>query len=192
MERRDALKNLGKAFGFAVATPTVLSILQSCSTSDGVNWTPQFFSNEQGSFLVKAIDVLLPATDTPSASEVNVHVFIDKLIAETYDTSAQERVNRLFDAFAAFVSENAGASSLSKVSTADLEAGFTILFGERSESIASEAYDFAYQLRSMTISAYKGSEYVGENVLAYLPVPGEYIACDDLQTLTGGRAWSEG
>jgi len=43
----------------------------------------------------------------------------------------------------------------------------------------------------MTISAYKGSEYIGENVLAYLPVPGEYIACDDLQTLTGGKAWSE-
>ncbi|MDA0950815.1 MAG: gluconate 2-dehydrogenase subunit 3 family protein, partial [Bacteroidetes bacterium] len=47
------------------------------------------------------------------------------------------------------------------------------------------------QFRGMVIDAYKSSEYVGENVLAYLPVPGEYVACDDLETLTGGVAWAE-
>ena len=191
MERRDALKNLGKAFGFAVATPTVLSILQGCSSSEGLAWAPQFFSSEESSFLVKAIDVILPATDTPSASEVNVHVFIDKLIAECYDAEAQERVKSQLTAFASFVTESTGASSLAAVSEANLVDSFTTLFGDRDESISSDAYAFAGDLRSMTISAYKGSEYIGENVLAYLPVPGEYIACDDLQTLTGGKAWSE-
>jgi len=191
MERRDALKNLGKAFGFAVATPTVLSILQSCSSSDGLAWAPQFFSSEEGSFLVKAIDVILPSTDTPSASEVNVHVFIDKLIAECYDAEAQSRVKSQLTAFANFVTESTGASSLAAVSEANLVDSFTTLFGGRDESISSDAYAFAGDLRSMTISAYKGSEYIGENVLAYLPVPGEFIACDDLQTLTGGKAWSE-
>lgn len=191
MERRDALKNLGKAFGFAVATPTVLSILQSCSSSDGLSWAPQFFSSEEGSFLVKAIDVILPATDTPSASEVNVHVFIDKLIAECYDEGRQKWVRNLMSAFTTYVTEASGATSLGAVSEANLVDSFTILFGERDESIPSEAYDFAGNLRNMTISAYRGSEYIGENVLAYLPVPGEYVACDDLQTLTGGKAWSE-
>jgi hypothetical protein len=191
MERRDALKNLGKAFGFAVATPTVLSILQSCSSSDGLSWAPQFFSSEEGSFLVKAIDVILPATDTPSASEVNVHVFIDKLIAECYDEGGQKWVRNLMSAFTTYVTEASGATSLGAISEANLVDSFTILFGERDESIPSEAYDFAGNLRNMTISAYRGSEYIGENVLAYLPVPGEYVACDDLQTLTGGKAWSE-
>jgi hypothetical protein len=49
---------------------------------------------------------------------------------------------------------------------------------------------FANQFRDAVIWSYKTSEYVGEEVLAYLPVPGEYIGCGDLDELTGGKAWS--
>jgi hypothetical protein len=45
-------------------------------------------------------------------------------------------------------------------------------------------------LRGLTIWGFKTSEFIGEEVLAYLPVPGEYIGCGDLQELTGGKAWS--
>lgn len=191
MERRLALKNLGKAFGFAVATPTIISILESCASVESASWTPVYFSSEEGSFLTKAVDVLLPKTDTPSASEVNVHVFIDKLIAETYNDEAKARVRKGFDAFSGAVLSISGASSLSSVSESQIEEAYGALYGERSDAIDSEAYAFAGQFRSMAIDAYKSSEYVGENVLAYLPVPGEYIPCDDLDTLTGGVAWSE-
>jgi hypothetical protein len=51
-------------------------------------------------------------------------------------------------------------------------------------------YAFANNLRGLAIWGYKTSEYVGEEVLAYLPVPGEYIGCGDVQELTGGKAWS--
>ena len=57
-----------------------------------------------------------------------------------------------------------------------------------SEEIAR--YAFANQIRDAAIWAYKSSEYVGEEVLAYLPVPGEYIGCGDLNELTGGKDWS--
>ncbi|MEJ2163444.1 MAG: gluconate 2-dehydrogenase subunit 3 family protein, partial [Robiginitalea sp.] len=40
------------------------------------------------------------------------------------------------------------------------------------------------------LKAYKTTEYIGEEILAYLPVPGEYIGCGDLDELTGGKAWS--
>jgi len=30
MERRSALKNMGMVFGYAVATPTLLGLVQSC------------------------------------------------------------------------------------------------------------------------------------------------------------------
>jgi hypothetical protein len=48
----------------------------------------------------------------------------------------------------------------------------------------------AGKLRSLTILAYKSSELIGTEVLAYLPVPGEFIPCGDLEELTGGRLWS--
>ena len=49
---------------------------------------------------------------------------------------------------------------------------------------------FCNTVREATIWAYKNSETIGEQVLAYLPVPGEYIGCGDLNELTGGMAWS--
>ena len=54
----------------------------------------------------------------------------------------------------------------------------------------SAAAEFAEQLRSFTISAFKTSEYIGENVMAYLPVPGQYKGCVSLDEATGGKAWS--
>ena len=54
--------------------------------------------------------------------------------------------------------------------------------------VASHA--FATNLRGMTIWGYKTSEYVGEEVLAYLPLPGKYVACGDIDELSGGKAWS--
>jgi hypothetical protein len=51
-------------------------------------------------------------------------------------------------------------------------------------------YAFAGNVRNMAIWAYKSSQYIGEEVLAYLPIPGEYIGCGDVNELTGGKAWS--
>ena len=62
----------------------------------------------------------------------------------------------------------------------------------KTASLEDEASRFAFanNLRGLVILGYKSSEFVGENVLPYLPVPGEFIACGDLQELTGGKAWS--
>ena len=62
--------------------------------------------------------------------------------------------------------------------------------GEASLDDDIARFSFANDLRDLATWAYKNSEYVGEEVLAYLPIPGEYIACGDLETLTGGKAWS--
>lgn len=55
---------------------------------------------------------------------------------------------------------------------------------------AASRFAFADNLRGLAIWGYKTSEYVGEEVLAYLPVPGEYIGCADAEELTQGKAWS--
>ena len=40
------------------------------------------------------------------------------------------------------------------------------------------------------IRAYRGSELVGEQYLAYDPIPGRQVGCIDLEEATGGRIWS--
>ena len=78
MKRRKAIKNLGMSMGAMVATPSILSLLQSCQGTEEV-WIPTFYTEEEGKFVKSLIEVMLPASgDLPGASELNLHVFIDK------------------------------------------------------------------------------------------------------------------
>ena len=45
-------------------------------------------------------------------------------------------------------------------------------------------------LRYLTLESYFQSEYVGENVLNYLEVPGEYVGVVPMSEVPNGRAWS--
>lgn len=215
MERRAVLKNMGLAMGAAVATPTLLSILQSCQGETGPVFTPVFFSQEEGNVLMKTVDIILPKTDTPSASELQVHAFIDKYLDEVVPLEEQEMLRM---GMAAFVSSILGASG--KESAADIEvediepvlAEALVKLTEEEEMAMNEAMmayfqameageeatlddkiaarGFAQNMRGAVIWAYKHTEYIGEEVLAYLPVPGEYVPCGDVDELTGGKAWS--
>ena len=66
MKRRDALKNIGLSAGFIIATPSVISLLNSCNT-DPNNWRPLFLNKEQNKVLMSLVDVILPKTDTSLA-----------------------------------------------------------------------------------------------------------------------------
>jgi len=186
MERRNALRNIGLGLGYMAATPTILSMLQSCNATTDAGWAPQFFTAEQAAFLTTAVDVILPKTDTPGASEVNVPQFIDRFYAEILKPEDQARIKEGMEAFVALAAENGGSDALA-ITTA-LEK--TLKTAPSMGQAPGPATEFAYELRGKTIWSYKSSEYVGEEVLAYLPVPGEYLPCEDLQALTGGKAYT--
>jgi len=214
MDRRVALRNMGLALGYTVATPTLVSLVQGCKNVETADWTPDFFTKEQGNILHKIVDIILPKTDTPSASEVNVHVFIDRFANEIMGEIQQSITKLSFDKFIAKALENSGKDEANDLTSEDLEPVLVEAFQiNEEEQISNEdlviknpsamikgendavsgapvSYNFAKNLRDMTIWGYKTSEYVGEEVLAYLPVPGEYIGCGDLNELTGGKDWS--
>ncbi|WP_019671267.1 gluconate 2-dehydrogenase subunit 3 family protein [Eudoraea adriatica] len=214
MDRRIAIKNMGLALGYTVATPTLLSLVQGCKTADTVAWTPDFFTKEQGNVLLKLVDIILPKTDTPSASEVNVHIFIDRFTNEIMEDIQQTVTKLSFDKFIVKALKDSGKDEANDLTSEDLEPVLAealklseeeeimnedlviknpsaMIKGEN-DAVSEEpvTYNFAKNIRDMTIWGYKTSEYVGEEVLAYLPVPGEYIGCGDLNELTGGKDWS--
>ncbi|MDO1499493.1 gluconate 2-dehydrogenase subunit 3 family protein [Winogradskyella maritima] len=92
MDRRKALRNMGLALGYTVATPTLISIVESCKQEPSFEWTPDFFSKDEGAVLTKLVDIILPKTDTPSASETQVHLFIDRFALEVMDEKQQNFV----------------------------------------------------------------------------------------------------
>ena len=214
MDRRKALKNMGLAMGYTVATPTLISIMQSCQTEPVLEWTPDFFTKDQGAVLTKLVDIILPKTDTPSASEVQVNLFIDRFTNEVLDKEQQDFAKMTISRFLEKATKGAGKEKATDLSTEELEKtlaatlkvskeveksngkaiqDYMMAIAEGKEALLDDdiaSHAFATNLRGMTIMGYKTSEHIGETVLAYLPVPGEYIGCADVQELTGGKAWS--
>ena len=168
MERRQALKNMGLSIGAFALTPTVAGLLQSCSGNSKLSWVPEFYSNEGYAKHV---------------SGENERLHLKKLIKEYISTTL----------------DSSGKTSVSSLSSDDIESRLAYyLKADKSKvenwqtgsSSDSLNYQFLTTLRSGGVRAFKMSEFIGENVMAYSPIPGRQVGCVDLLEATGGRAWS--
>lgn len=214
MDRRKALKNMGLAMGYSVATPTLISLMQSCKNEKALEWTPDFFTQDEGAALTKLVDIILPKTDTPSASEVEVHIFIDRFVDQVMEKEEQRFTKMSMGRFLDKALKDSGKEKAGDLTSEDLEPvlsealkytkadevknfeaiqQYNEAIAEGKDALLEDGisrFAFANNLRNITVWGYKTSEYVGEQVLEYLPVPGEYIGCGDVNELTGGKAWS--
>ena len=93
MDRRIALRKTGLFAGATILMPTMLSLFESCKTENRLEWSPIFFSEDEAKTISSLVDTILPRTDTPGALDVKVDIFIDKVIAETYDQDGQEQMS---------------------------------------------------------------------------------------------------
>ena len=199
MKRREALKNIGLSTGFVVATPGLLSLLQSC-TAEAETWKPTFLSEEEGKVLTRLVDTILPKSDIPSASEVNVPQFIDRFINEVFEDEAQAATRESYANLVSLIKSdyNENLDKVSDEDYKDLLDKHMRIKGEEDEersanpeSMKPTTSEFLNQIKGAAIWAYKSSEEIGENVLAYDPIPTAYY-CGDLDELTGGKSWSLG
>lgn len=214
MDRRIALKNLGLGLGYVVAAPTFLSVVQSCKNIKAENWVPEMLSPEQGNVLSIILDIILPKTeDSPSATEAKAHIFIDKYLSISLEEEQKTYYKMRLNKFMAMVREKASKGPTEEVTDADIEVVLAYALNpsdtQREENNkAIKAYieavkndetadldsqaataSIANEIRSFGIHAYKNSELVAKNHLAYNPIPGTYIPCASVEELTGGKAW---
>jgi hypothetical protein len=199
MNRRKALKNIGFAAGFFVATPTIMTLLQSC-TSEVKTWTPAFLTIDQGIILTKMVNIFLPKTeDLPSATELNVPEFIDRYFHEVSDDETQVQIKIAFKNMVTNLMPNTEEATVKDITEENIKALLdkNMLLEEEidpereanPESLAFTTSEFLNNLKWMTINAYLTTEQIGENVLVYDPVPSQYY-CGDVQELTGGKSYS--
>jgi hypothetical protein len=197
MKRRDALKNLGLAAGFAITAPSIFSLLQSCTTAP--TWMPAYFSKDEKEVVVNLVDIILPKTEgVPSATEVNVPQFIDKYITEVLNAEDQEAIRVSFTDIITTLKITI-ETDIRDITTAQYTAlldTHLLVKGEidedrlaNLEAVQPTKNEFLNQLKYLTITAYVTSEEIGENVLMYDPVPTVYY-CGDLQEISGGKSSS--
>tara|TARA_R110000765_G_scaffold35422_6_gene79661 strand:- start:1874 stop:2470 length:597 start_codon:yes stop_codon:yes gene_type:complete len=198
MDRRKALRKTGLFAGATILMPSMLSLFESCKSENRLDWEPLFFTEVEAKTIASLIDMILPRTDTPGGLDVKSDIFIDKVIAKTYDKSGQENMRVEIAAF----NENC-KSKYGDVFYDLNEADKTTILNEAEKNSGKfgsgvwgtgvgpqETIGFYRSMKSMAIWAYFTAEEIGENVLSYDPIPGKYEPCKPLSEV--GNKWSLG
>lgn len=207
MNRRDIIKGLGLTFGYAVAAPSVLSILESCSTKKEDLWEAVFLNDNEKHYISHLVDIILPVTDTPGGLEVNLPQFIDMMSHDMLKSDEQEIFkdgSLIFSQrFKAKFNKDIGDSSKDELSAIfanyfDLEPDTQSKILKRqamnldqidlSEMEDYKMYYCLMEIRKLSLFGYFTSEKIGKEVLNFDPIPGEYDPCIPLADI--GNAWT--
>ena len=190
MDRRKALRSIGTGIGAIAVTPSVVSLFQSCQSV--ATYTPVFISENDFKIVSNLMEMIIPKTDIPGAIELKLPEFVDAYIDAVWDEKRKTDFKEAWTAFISSSNKAAGKENAGDLSTADWDAQLAKYLKPGNDVPADEilASQFANQLRSITVNAFKTNEFIGEEVLAYAPIPGEQKGCVDLIEATGGKAWS--
>ncbi len=213
MNRRQAIKNFGLGTGILIVGPSTLSLLQSCKSEPKTNWEPTFLSISNGLALKQILNIIIPKTDTPGANDLNLVQFIDSYIDQVASEEIQQNFKRSADAFAVTFKEEFDKDQ-DKGKEKDFEkiiSKYLSVSPEEQETFAKretetqdpldkipelkmdpDAGSLSYlkNVRQMAIWAWKTSQQIGEYVLWYDPIPGQYISCGPVGELGNGKAMS--
>lgn len=134
--------------------------------------SPALLAPKADALLAEVVETIIPATDTPGAKALGVHTFIQKIVTDCMEPSAQEGLTKgltMVDALA--------QKSYSKP-FASLDASQRIdLLKTMSQSSEADQKNFVSMVKGMTIRGYMTSEYVMNNITHYQMIPGFYHGC---------------
>lgn len=190
MDRRKAIKNIGTGIGAITLTPSIAAIFQGCQSSKG--YTPIFISKKDFNSISQIMELIIPTTDTPGAIELKLPEFLDAYVDAVWSQDLKDSFSNGWEAFKNDALNSNGKENINKITKENWEEQLSKYLKQSIKSFETNelALKFANDLRDLTINFYKINEYVGENLLAYSPVPGDYKGCVDLEETTGGKAWS--
>ncbi|CAH0998935.1 hypothetical protein LEM8419_00230 [Neolewinella maritima] len=204
MKRRELLRYTAYLAGVAVTGPVASALLAGCKRDEAVaageaTYSPSFFNEDEYEYISKLADIIIPRTDTPGALDVGAPEMVDKMVGEVYDEESRDKFrDGLKELMRKMDADNADAGfrqldtdkALVYLQDQDLHYKNPDTDWNTLPATDVSAKDTYFDLKAQIVGAWFNSEPIGTEVLAYLPVPGEYIPCGDLQELTGGKAWA--
>ena len=214
MQRRTALKNIGLSFGALALTPTVAGLVQSCQTAE-TGWIPEFLTANEVALAEKIAEVILPTTaDIPGATDLNLIQFMDKFLTTVSAAEEQESFRMSLDVFSSLALKAAGKETSSDLTLEDIDVQLNAYLRATEEEKSTRQSDFdaymeqlstgadampplegiahvfLHNFRGLAVFAFKANVVIGEEVMAYVPVPGQQKGCISVEEATGGRAYS--
>ncbi|MFT5167435.1 MAG: hypothetical protein ACI8P3_002673 [Saprospiraceae bacterium] len=196
MNRRDIIKYAALATGAAISVPLMTSLLSGCQSDiseKAEDFIPQFFSKEEFALIKNLVDVILPRTDSPSATDVGVHRMIDHMVDKVYNKEDQASYKQGFTGLISQLTGTTGGATPDVNKFLKLGADKKLALLKKIDSSTAEALKDirkAYlDLKQQTVAYYLSTEEISKNYLTYLPVPGKYEPCISVEA-AGGKAWA--
>lgn len=177
MDRREWLTAVGAAVSTAMLAP--LTPLERIEVGRAVHRAarlgPSGALGEAELELVTVIgDLILPRTDSPSASEVAVPAFIDHMMADWYDDRERADFRRGLEAIETRARDRHQAA-FARLTEAQQAALLEALDGSSGpDGSPEQAFG---RLKSLTLYGYFTSERVQKEVLRTVIIPGRFDGC---------------
>ncbi len=194
IDRRELIQRTAALLGGTVSAGAVAGVLGGCVATPEADIPAgsagKFLSAEEVQSVTALAEQILPRTDTPGAIDAGVPAFIDRMLADYYQTPQQQVIRAGLarvdaDARAAHGKAFAALSPAQQVAlmqTYDREAY------EQSRDAAADGAHFFRVLKELTTLGYFTSEVGATEFLKYEPIPGPYRA--DVPYSEIGKAWA--
>jgi len=184
MNRREMLKYTALLTGGALSASFTTAFLSGCTRLAEDSAGLHYFDASQFELVSLLADTILPRTDSPSATDVNVHHTIDSMIGLVFD----EEFKTTFKDHWAELENNLSEHGFQKM---DQDGRVELLRSlELDRAPETDNARHAYtELKQQTITYYMSTEVIGKEHLNYLPIPGEYKPCIPVEDV-GNRAWA--
>ncbi len=167
VNRRIALKNALLIAGGAALLPR--SLRGEKDASIALEHLAMTSADEQ--LLASIVETLIPETDTPGARELNVHLFVLKMVDDCHSPEEQRRFAAGLSQVNAFAKRQTGKEFMD-CSEADKKRVLEAL--NRSGVQPGELASFNRQMRRRAIQGYKESRYVMTQLKVHRMIPEPY------------------
>ncbi len=186
MNRRDAIKRTTILLGGTLSASAIMGVMSGCQADPTLDWTPSFFTTDEGRIVEQIAERIIPRTDTPGAIDAGVHTFIDNMMAGYYlekdRTAFREALVKVdLDANEAY------GKSFTRLSDEQKDE----MLGKYDEEAYTKTTDgdhFFKTMKELTILGFYTSEIGATEVLEYDPVPGDYKGCIPYSDV--GKTWA--
>ena len=176
VSRRKALKNTISYFGLGLISPTLVSgVLSGCKIDNSEEWVPKKIDISNLNYIIEWIDIIIPETDTPSASKALVHRFIDEMI----EGFLSKNEIHIIDSGVEYLRSQIFLKKNDK---------------EKIEFVSKMARDdefntFFSLMKNMTVLGYFNSELGATMAADYDKIPGKYEGCIPVNKYSG-KVWA--
>lgn len=177
MNRRTLLKRTTALTGVALTPGIISGILSGCTPEKTLNWKPRFFTGEEAKDISAIANIIIPATETPGATETATDQFIDTIVADCFSNDEKEKISSAFVRLNELVKEK-GEDRFHHLSQEDQVALVTDM--DKNMKNDKEVSRLYRAVKSLTISGYLSSEAGLTGYYKYEPVPGKFEGCRTL------------